>query len=174
MSENSIFYNTTGNISQSNPLDREHIGIVIDIDDPLNLCRIRVFIPNLLGYDNDIWLGREIITLPGAVYATPKKGQRVKVWFKNQNIMDGFYGFDYVHTDSKLSNFKPGDFGYINELGNFVKFDEKNINVKYNVNIDGSLNVSGLLSSSIGYTGAFATGDGRTVTVQGGIITDIV
>lgn len=180
--EKSAFFNTQGTVGITSPLLEEHLGTVIDNNDPLNLCRIRVFIPDLLNHDNIVWITRMTPTFPGVTYITPKIGERVRVWFRNKNIMDGVYGLDYTHMDDRLYNFKIGDYGFIDDNENSTKvsgtkitttFGSAEVNVKnIKINSDNVI-VSGNLQVGNGYTGSFATKEGFTVTVTNGIITDI-
>lgn len=117
----SVFYNTDGAYKDGNPLLQEHIGTVIDVNDPLNLCRVRVYIPNLLGYDNLSWISRVSPTFYGVTYSVPRLGDRIRVWFRNNNIMDGIYGLDYTHKDERLKEFSPNEYGFIDNNGNKLK-----------------------------------------------------
>ena len=173
----SVFYNTDDAYKSGNPLLEEHIGVVIDNSDPLNLCRIRVYIPKLLNHDNISWISRVAPTFPGFTYSVPKLGQKIRVWFRNNNIMDGVYGLDYTHVDSNMRQyeFKPNEYGFVDDCGNKVKFSDSSLTLKTDlINIEAkNFNVSGSILAGDGYTGSFSTGDGKIVTVQGGIIINV-
>lgn len=168
-------FNTDSTVKEDNPLAHEHIGVVIDINDPKNLCRVRVIIPGLLDKDNDIWFTRVAPTLPGVVYATPRQGQRIRVWFKDNTLTSGVYGLDYVHKDTGLSMFQPGDYGFADlnsnawrVRGSNTYYQTGSMTIKTNC-----LSVSGKIFSGAGYTGSFTDADGRVINVQGGIITSV-
>lgn len=161
-------------VEPNNPLNKEHIGIVTDINDPLNLCRVKVVIPGILDVDNEVWFTREISNFPGVAYNTPRLGQRIRVWFRDGNINKGVYGFDYVHEVTQLKLFEPGDYGFADLNFNLFRVRGRSTTIKTgSINLEGNLNVSGNVSAGNGYTGSFSAGDGSIVTVEDGIITGI-
>lgn len=167
-------FNISSRMRKDNPLMKDHIGIVIDNNDPKNLCRVKVVIPGILDNDNDLWFSREICNFPGVAYCTPRLGQRIRVWFKDGNISKGIYGIDYVHDMVQLKLFQPGDYGFCDINQNMWRVRGRN--TTYNTgsfNLQGNLSVSGNVTCGNGFTGAFSTSDGGIVTVENGIITDI-
>lgn len=168
-------FNSDNRVAENNALSKEHIGIVIDIKDPKNLGRVRVAIPKLLESDNQVWFTRIAPNFPGVVYATPRLGQRIRVWFKDNSLSSGVYGLDYVHKETGLSLFQPGEYGFADVNSNMFKVSGGSTTYRTNsFKLDTALlNVTGSIMSGNGYTGAFTTGDGRIVSVTGGIITDI-
>lgn len=168
-------FNPEGRVRESNPLANEHIGVVIDVNDPKNLARVRVMIPNLLEKDNEVWFSRITPNFPGVTYATPRLGQKIRVWFKDNSISSGVYGLDYVHKDTGLSIFEPGDYGFADLNSNSWRVRGTNTTYttgSFTMNTN-SFSVTGKISSGSAYTGSFSTGDGRIVNVEGGIITSI-
>lgn len=168
--------NINEKVTSSNPLQKEHIGVVIDIDDSKNICRVRVTIPNILDKNNQVWFSRIAPNFPGVTYATPRLGQKIRVWFKDNSLTSGVYGLDYVHKSSGLNLFQPGDYGFADlnsnmwrVRGSATDYRTGILNVTTN-----KMNVSGKFSCGNGYTGSFSTGDGKIVNVENGIITDIV
>lgn len=160
----------------SNPLEKEHIGVVIDIDDTKNICRVRVVIPNILDKNNQVWFTRIAPNFPGVTYATPRLGQKIRVWFKDDSLTSGVYGLDYVHKASGLNMFQPGDYGFADlnsnmwrVRGSSTEYRTGALNITTN-----KMDVSGKVSCGNGYTGSFSTGDGKMVIVENGIIVDMV
>lgn len=169
-------FNPDERVNDSNPLTKEHIGTVIDIDDPKNLCRVRVIIPNLLDIDNEVWFTRITPNFPGVTYATPRLGQKIRVWFKDNSLKSGVYGLDYVHKTSGLSIFQPGDYGFADlnsnswrVRGSSTQYTTGSFDLKTNV-----LKVSGKIISGSGYSGSFTDANGNLFIVENGQITDKV
>lgn len=168
-------YNIDNKVREDNPLAHEHIGVVIDVKDPLNINRVRVIIPTILDADNKIWLSRITPTFPGISYMTPRVGQKVRVYFKDNTLTSGVYGLDYVHKTIGLNSFQPGDYGFADLNSNMLRvrgsstfYQTGSLNLKTNC-----LMVTGKIFSGASYTGSFSDGNGRIVNVQGGIITGI-
>lgn len=168
-------FNVDSTVKEDNPLIHEHIGVVIDVKDPLNICRVRVIIPGLLNAENQIWFTRAIGNFPGVAYATPRLGQRVRVWFRDNTLTSGVYGIDYVHKDLGLNNFQPGDYGFADLNSNMWRvrgttttYQTGSFTMKTNC-----LMVTGKIFSGAGYTGSFTDGNGKIVNVSGGMITSV-
>ena len=168
-------FNTSDTVKMNNPLAQDHIGVVIDVEDTENLCRVRVIIPGLLDENNQVWFTRITQNFPGVTYATPRIGQRIRVWFRDNTLTSGVYGLDYVHTATGLSYFQPGDYGFADINSNVWRV--RNNTTYYqtgSMTLDTNcLNVTGKIFSGSGWTGTFSDSSGRLVNVVGGIITGV-
>lgn len=155
------------------PLSKCHLGTVVANNDPKNLCRIKVAIPGILDEKTNVWAMRVAPSFPGVTYAVPDVGQRVRVWFLLNDPQRPIYGLDYTHTDSKLGIFKPGEYGYSDTYGNYLKCTkDSNLTVKYSSIILDSADVmvKGSLGATTGVTGVYTLHDGTVLQFKNGLL----
>jgi hypothetical protein len=119
-------------IKKRNNLKYPHKGTVVDNADPLNLHRVRVEIPGIMGGDSGLlpWITPK--TKSRRKQDVPEVGDVLEIVFPYNDIYFGFYTGHWIDETTSLSVLDPDNFssvevwGWEDSTGNYFKVDKEN------------------------------------------------
>lgn len=126
-----MFINLSEHLKPTRHLRKKYIGTVVSNDDPKNLGRIKVTVPNLIeGPTADLpWCVRDKQSTlgsssSGGIWAVPRVGTKVEIEFLNEDPYFPMYSDAPDSTGTKPSSFNKDTIGF-EEEGFSVVFDRQ-------------------------------------------------